>query len=331
MNLLNVQSPGDLFSGDRSTLKSEFDKLALKYHPDHNGSPKAAEEFIHLMKLYELAQKSIEEDYWESSNGLKFSAYRIKFMRKVDFELGKMYVGDTHVTFLIEKCHEELWNNAQRIIKGFKYSSDRMKKEISRYLPSIKATTTLPNFYVLVINKTPDLILLKDVPTQTIPEWDKHVAWIISTLHNLMCYFEFAGITHNDISLDTLFISPQYHSGALLGGWWYAREYGKKLLAVPAASYEFFSHLMKKTKIADPSLDKELVRALGRELLGDRGGTKLLGSKVAPVPFINWLRCATSKTAVKEYDLWDKVIIESYGKKKFVPLNITAKTIYKGE
>ena len=331
MDLLKVKSPGEIFTGDINTLKSEFDKLARKYHPDINKSPFANDEFIHLQGLYERAKEELKGDFWETKDILRFHSYRAKFMRKMELPIGKMYVGNSHVTFMIEKKYKNLFDNAVNIIKGFKYSSDKMKDEMSKYLPSIKVATELSNYCVLVLNKTPDLILLRDIPVYSLPDRDKHVAWIISSLYNTMCYLEYAGITHNAISLDTYFISPKYHSGVLLGGWWYSCKQGSKLLAVPKGSYDLFSPFMKKTRIADHSLDKELLRALGRELLGDRTGTKLLLDKPAPLPFINWLKCATSKSIIKEYALWDKVLEESYGKKKFIPMNVTVKNIYGGK
>jgi hypothetical protein len=331
MNLLSVEFPGDLFSGNKDTLKNEFDKLAHKYHPDINHSPRANDEFIHLQELYKQAQEAIEAGHWETKDSLWVASYHIHFKRKMDLPIGKMYVGDTHVTFLIDKLHESLWENAVNTIERFKYPSERMKKEMSRYFPSIKAKKVLPKYNVLVVDKTPDLLLLRDIPFSTLRERDRHVAWIISTLQNLMCYLEFAGLTHNDISLDTYFISPKYHSSALLGGWWYACKQGHKLKSVPVSSYDLFPPLMRDTKIANHILDKELIRALGRELLGDRTGNKLLASGVAPAPFINWLRCSTSNPAVKEYALWDKVLEQSYGKKKFVDMNVTTKTIYGGK
>jgi hypothetical protein len=330
VSLLDVESPGEVFSGDIGLLKAEFDKLALMYHPDVNNSPRANDEFIHLQYLHQRAQEELKEGYWESKTAIEFSSYRARFIKKVELPIGNMYVGSSHVTFLIRKEHKALFDNATSMIKLFYYPSDKMKEEVSRYLPSIRTTVELPNHYVLVVNKTPDLILLRDIPT-TIPDWDKHVAWILSTLYNLMCYFDYAGITHNDISLDTYFVSFEYHSGALLGGWWYSRKRGDKLLSVPTYAYDLFSPVMKKTKQADFSLDKELVRALGRELLGDRTGTRLLTNKAAPQPFVNWLRCATSMKAVKEYALWDKVLHESYGKKKFIKADITAEKIYGGK
>lgn len=337
MDVLTITSPGDLFSGDKDTLRSEFDALAHKYHPDKNGSSRATDQFIHLKKLYELARVQLEKGFWEGKNFLRFSSrqiclkemsYQIGFFRKLEFELGKMYVGNNHVTFLIKKEHETLWRNAWERIVGLTYPNDKIKNEMVRFLPVVKKSDVATDFFMLTLNKTSDLILLRDVP-HNLPDWDRHVTWIIGTLYNLACYLEVVGLTHNDISLDTYFISPKYHSGVLLGGWWYSQKEGQKLKALPSASYDLFPPKMREKKVAVTSHDRELIKALGRELLGDRGGTRLVGT--APTQIVNWLRCSTSKTALAEYRLWEEVITEAYGKRKFVKMDLSAKTLYGGK
>jgi hypothetical protein len=329
MHILDISSPGDIFSGNPDTLKLEFRKLCLEYHPDANKSPTANAEFDHLEKLHGLALEHLSEGMWETRNRLT-AKYRVKYRRKLDIGIGSMYVGDTHLTFLIRKEYRSLADNGLKQVNNFKYASNRMQEEISRYLPSIRAQAELKSYFVVVFHKTEDLILLRDIPIRTLPEYDRHVAWIVSTLHNLLCYFDYTEVVHNDISLDTYFISPKYHSGALLGGWWYSRPVGEKLITVPKSSYELFPPKMLKSLTADQSLDKELIRALGRELLGDRAGNKLVSTSPAPRPMIDWLRCATSKRAVDEYTIWNsQVLIESFGSKKYVPMNITVDMIYR--
>jgi hypothetical protein len=324
MNLLDIHTPGEIFSGDINCLKKEFDELVKKYHPDKNKSLVANDEFIKLKELYEDAKNNLRDGFWEGKNTLNYFPYKTKFFRKKKIEIGYMYIGNNHVTFKIDAKYKGLWENAISKIENFKFASSKMKKEMEKYLPRIKASKSLSNYCFISIEKTPDLILLGDVDSSNIKFWDKHVTWILSSLYNMMCYLEFSGITHNDISLDTYFISAKYHSGALLGGWWFSCKKGTPMHSIPMASYECLPMFMKKNKVADHSLDKELVRALGRELLGDRGGTKL-SDKLAPRPIINWLKCATSKPAIEEYKLWDKTIIDGYGEKRFIPLDIKPK------
>jgi len=52
MNLLEAKTPGEVFTGNLDTLKSEFDKLALKYHPDLNGSSKSNDDFINIIERF---------------------------------------------------------------------------------------------------------------------------------------------------------------------------------------------------------------------------------------------------------------------------------------
>ena len=327
INILKVGGPGEIFTGNPDELAHEYNLLALRFHPDQNKSATAQDEFIRLQELYRAAQAQLELDFWETKSSLRFGGYRARFRRKLPLQIGTMYVGDSHVVFMIEAAHRALFDNAVQTIKGFGYASDQMQKEMSRYLPTIKAQVDLPQHCVVVLEKTPDLILLRDIP-RTVPEWDRHVAWIVSCLHNIRCYLEYSGLTHNNISADTCFVSPEHHSVAVLGGWWYAAKPGTKLKAVPAESYELFSPAMQASKLADYQLDRELVKALARELLGDRVGTRLLASKPAPDAFLNWARCTSSATAVKEYESWGRVLDTSYGKRKFIPLEITADQIY---
>jgi hypothetical protein len=326
-SILDVVLPGEIFSGDPAELAHEYNQLALRYHPDMNRSPAAQDEFVKLQALYLAAQEQLKLNFWETVDSIRFDKYRARFRRKLDIPVGQMYVGDGYVIFRIDRIHKALWDNATQTIQAFRYATNEMQKEFSRYLPQIKTTIELPAHYIMVLEKTPDLLLLHDVP-RTIPDWDRHVAWIVSSLHNIRCYLEFAGLTHNDISLDTCFVSPEFHSVALLGGWWYARPDSHKLLAVPTASYELFGPTMQTSRLADYSLDRELIRALTRELLGDRIGTKLTGT--APTALVDWARCTSSLNAIKEYEAWDKVLEASYGPKRFIPMSITADQIYGG-
>jgi hypothetical protein len=329
LNLLDVTAPGEIFSGDPAELDHEFRLLARQHHPDVNRSPTSEDEFRRLQELHEKAKVQFELGFWETKSTLRFeadgTAYRARFRRKLDLPIGTMFVGDSHVIFMIEAAHQTLFENALNTIRSFRYASKDMQEEIDRYLPVIKQTARLPQHRVMVLDKTPDVLLLRDIP-HDIPEWDRHVAWMISCLHNIRCYLEFAGLTHNDISPDTCFISPEHHSVLLLGGWWYARPAGHKLLAAPTTSYELFGPIMRSSRLADYSLDRELVRALARELLGDRIGTKLTGT--APTALVDWARCTSSLNAIKEYEAWDKVLAAGYGAKKFIPMNITSKSIY---
>lgn len=247
--------------------------------------------------------------------------------KKHVFELGEMYINSTNVVFILENTYKSFFDNAVQTIKGFKYASDRMKEEVERYLPSITKTFEVEDRLCMILDKTSDLVLLKDVLDYFDGKLDpKHVAWILSSLHNLSCYLSYAKLSHGDISLNTYFISPKFHSGVLLGGWWYATEIGKKMIGVPSRTYNLFSKEVKERKEGDPRTDLDLIRAIGRELLGDSAGINVS----APEVMKTWLRCITSGDAIKDYATWkNKIITAGFGGRYFTEMEVTPEQIYK--
>jgi len=239
------------------------------------------------------------------------------------FELGEMYINENSVTFSVESSHRDLFENAVKVINGIKFASKRMEEEMSKFLPKIVKTFEIEDRLVMVLEKSPDLILLRDVSEYFKSKIDpKHVAWILSSLHNLVCYFGYSKFSHNDISMDTYFISPEFHNGSLLGGWWYSTELGKKMLAVPSRTYNLFPEDVKAKKGGDIKVDLDLIRAVGRELLGDPVGTKLSEMKAAPEPMISWLRLVTTGRPVDDYKIWKDVVIPaSFGGRFFTRMD----------
>jgi len=156
----------------------------------------------------------------------------------------------------------------------------------------------------------------------------RHAAWIQSSLQNLACYFEYAGIVHNDIGAATYFVSPRNHTGCLLGGWWYACAAGHRLKALPPRTVRYAPPDVIRRKKADPRVDLELVRATGREILGDPAGARLRRNKKIPAAFANWVNGATSGEAVTDYKLWNYALETSFGKRRFVEMKIETSDLY---
>jgi len=334
--ILSLTEPGELFTNDQDTIKAEYNELAKRWHPDHNGNSRESNLVMaHINMLYQKGLEMLRSGFWTGPGFIRLpgkngSRYELGFRASHDFELGTMYIGDKIVAYLIYDTHRDLFDNARKVINGFRYASDTMRQEVSRYLPRIVSTfETKDGRLGMVIEKTPDLILLRDVLGYykgRLP--DRHVAWIQSTLHNLACYLDYAKLSHNAISLDTYFISPKFHSGALLGGWWYAVSQGNKLLGVPATTFAVMPPAVKNKKVGSILTDLEMIRLVGRELLGDRTGTRLLDMNAAPRPMIDWLRGAPSTSAVEDYSRWKQVLTASFGPPKFVEMALTADMIY---
>jgi len=236
------------------------------------------------------------------------------------FELGEMYINQENVVFSLNKDHYDLFDNAKKMINGLKYKSDSMEAEISKYLPAVVLDFETETELVMIVKKPPDLILLKDVLAYFGGRLDpKHTAWILSSIYNILCYFKLEDIIHNDISLNTYFISPKFHSGAILGGWWYSSKTGAKLVAVPGRTYNLLPSDIKSSKISDSRVDLDLLRAVGRELLGDPTGANI----AAPEAMKVWLMGASSGDSFGEYSTWGSTVInESFGGRFFTDMEL---------
>ena len=338
--IIKIKEPGALFTGDKKQIHKEFRQLAKKFHPDVNKEDGMDLIFRHIQELYQWGLEMLDKGTWSIPGVIEFKdskkkghIHKVTYKKKCEFELGQVYIDNLNVTYIIDDQYRDLVNQAFFIFGNFRYSSDRMRKEISKYLPQFVSMFAPEGKHIgVIIKKTQDVIPLRTIfeyhQKNKIDQWDKHVAWIISSLYNILCYFEYANITHNDISLDTYFISPPYHSGVLLGGWWYSAMQDAKLMAVPYPTYDLLPLDIKKSKLADVRVDLELIKALGRELLGDRTGGRLLTMKPAPIPMINWLKHSSSGKALDDYTLWQKVLYDSFGDKKFIEMIIDLEKIY---
>lgn len=224
--ILAIKEPEQLFSSDMAAAKSEYRILAMAWHPDRNKDPEADEVLSHVNLLYQEACKRLLEGAWQTPGCLKLNStdsrtYRIRYHIMFPFELGETAIGRSIVAYLIDSPYEDLFRGALRWTEGrlYPYASDKMRDEITRYLPGLKSAFAIKDRSVIVVEKRPGLVRLRDLVEYFNGKLDPKVAaWILSSLYNLLCYFAFAGIVHGDLSLDTYFVDPEKHNGALLGG-----------------------------------------------------------------------------------------------------------------
>ncbi len=324
--LLAISKPEKLFPNDPAEAKKCYHDLAKEWHPDaHKHNNKESENvFQHISVLYERALQKFEEGGWDADGVLLVhsksgTGWMLKYLVHHKFALGDCYVGDNSIVYLLEAKHKSLVDNALRTVQSFKFH-DAMEKEFKRYLPQdVVAMETKDGKWAVKVGKTPDLIMLRDVVDYYKGCLDeKHIAWVQSSLHNLACYLSFTGISHQDISLDTYFISPKNHNGALLGGWWYSAPIGSSLIgkSIPTRTFSILPWEVQQKRLAMPHTDLELVRAVGREC----------GS--VPNPMRDFLRSASSGSAVDDYKAWGDVLKTSFGARRFTEMKVSPEMIY---
>ena len=330
-----LDEPERVFPNNADALKQSFRKLAQQWHPDRNADPKAVDVFAHLGALRKMAEQKLSEGRWETPGLLQLKAtngkaYELRYGVKEPFELGMTYIGRTHITYVCDKDYADLFENGVKTISNLRFGNDKMKAEMARNLPVIKARIETDKSLVLVLEKSCELVRLRDLLDSQGGKIDpRHVGWILSNLYNTACYMRWAGITHNDLSLDTVFVSPQHHGGAVLGGWWYAAACKSKLLALPTRSVELTPSDVLRNHQADARVDLELIRAIGRELLGDPRGSGLSWNKEVPKALANWLRAPTSGNALTDYKSYkDHVLPGSFGPSRYVKWDFKTTHLY---
>lgn len=328
-------SPERLFSLDG--FEREFKVLRSKWHPDHSASSEATEVFKHVMDLAETAKHRITTNTWNGKAPIIFTTskgktFRIQYRRTREFELGRMYIGTNYVMYVLEPEFEDLFDNAVQSIKGIRYPDNKFKAEFARFLPKIrledKGTSIGP---VLVVEKTVDVVLLQDLIDRLSGKIDaKHVAWITGSLYNITVFLDHIGVCHNSILPTTVFVSPEYHSVQLLGGWWYSTKKGDKLTALPSDLLRVLPSEVLKRKKTNTLYDRQATKAVAIACLGDStmAGSKLLANKEIPNAMLTWLRLPSGTDAIEEFKGWYQMLERCFGERKFIKLDVNVDEVY---
>lgn len=333
-DILSMSKCGDLFPNNIDAIKTRYKELVKEWHPDANKNSKAVDVFQKITELYNKALELLEQGTWEKTNYILISKdngkkIALNYDTVFDFELGTCYVTKTKIVYVLGNDKKKYFDNALDRIKNLKYADKKMEETLGRCMPEIYQTFKTNNGeYVIVLNKTEDVYPLKSVFEYFGNKiQDRHVAWIMSRLCNLTCFLKYNGIVHNGININNVFISPQYHSILLLGGWWYATKENEKMLGTTKDIFSIMSVTAKGNKKSSYLTDLESVKLLGRQLLGETNCRKLALDTTLPKAFINFLVSGSGNDAYKEFSKWDKSLTDSYGQRKFIKMEVN--NIYK--
>lgn len=330
---IEIDAPEKLFSS-ADEIEFEYRVLAKIWHPDVNKSSEASSVLAHINALHAAAKRKIAAKTWDRGAiwdivGNDRRIRRISARRRLGFELGDFGYGQKNAAWVVDGQHVDLFDAAVARMKSFRYKTPQMQAQIERYLPALlRDFRTVDGGAALIVRKTEDVYLLADVVAACGGKLDpRHVAWIMNGVYNVACYLQWLDVTHNAIDTTTVFISPKHHSALLLGGWWYSADVGATMSALPKTSHRIAPQDMLRSKTADSRLDLAMIKAMGREILGDRTGMDLVKSG-APDQMVQFLRRPVGMNAHSEYAAFDAVLKESYGARRFVELQISDSDIY---
>lgn len=335
---ISLRSPEKLFLevATEKELKDAYIKLSFKWHPDKNLSSKdkTDEVFAHINLLYKEAKDKFKKDCWNKGFLKEFISLGNKktvfsYINEYDFELGYYLISSNSVAWIISAEFEDLAINSIKKIENIKYANDKMKSEMQKFIPKIKSfIKTQDKQTVIIMERDSNSILLKDVLNYYTKIEPKHVAWILSNCYHLCCFLEYNKLMHGGITVDNLFINPETHAAQLLGGWWFTHHQNDKLKALSTQTVSIAPFEVLNNKIALGALDLECIRLIGRQLLGDKSGINFIKNKDIPAPLTQWLRGASKENAFKEYDIWYKVLKDSFGVRRFIKMELNPNDIY---
>lgn len=319
--ILAIVRPEHLFNSPDS-IDTEFRSLAKVWHPDVCNDKDAVAVFTHIKHLKETASQRTRDGHWGFKGKFEVAGTPYLYHTTYEQDVCECFITADAVIYKLrpEFLKDRLITTGySRAPSMFLFPDDRLRREISKCLPIVVNTIERGTFS---IPRPPTMILLRDVLSYYNGSLDvKDVAWILSGLHNLLCYFSICKIYHGDISLDTYFIDPENHTGALLGGWWYCSKIGETIKILPSRTYKNLPFTARMKKTAQHSIDSTLIKVIGKELLG--------GALVdVPSPFKEWLKAPAGTSPIENYKQWQKILVESFGKRRFNHMEIKHTDVY---
>lgn len=321
--IIACRSVDDLFTNNLQICKSEYREYLKLFHPDfHNGERIYQEATSKIVMMYERAKILIESGKWEESNKIRINKPNgktliVSYIKEYSFELGKMFLCNRHVVYLIEKKYKKYYDNYISAT-NFSCSQDIMNM-IGYSLPNVVSRFVNDEYCVVIIERKNSCVPLYEVLRNyngKIPV--EHSAWIISRLLGIACFLSYNEIVHNGIDLNSCFLDTEKHGVMLYGGWWYTRPVSEKMIGTSSDVYSVMPLIAKRNKKSKKSTDMECIKMLGIRMLGC--ASKISDSSV-PSQVMSWLRSGSSEFPIEEMKRWESAIVDAFGKRKFIKMN----------
>jgi len=338
--------PDAIFTGDAETVRARFAALVKRWHPDHNdGLREATLVFNKIVALHEKAKLRLGADPATAADALRVKdsagrSFDLTCKVRRPFELGELTVSHTKVGFVVDRSHNELFENGIATLRSIRYPDAKVRIQMERFFPAPRGIYETRDAKVAVFDKSEDIVVLSDLIAHmggALPA--KHMAWVVSSLLNLCCFLEVCGLTNNAISPETVLVTPTHHAAFTLS-WWYAARAGSRVTLLPPSTFDLVPPSMARDKSASIRLDLESVRAVGLACLGDPTGASLIGERSdavlrtamgridVPSSVSTWLRLPPAASAIDDYRSWSEMALPGFGPRRFLKLRITSRDIY---
>lgn len=334
---ININQPETLFSGSESDIKKSYRKLSLLWHPDKNKNKDSSSVFSHIHELYNSALDKLSKGTLGTNNkiiqiidifGKKFN---LKFMKVKKFEMGQYYIANNLVVWEFKNEFIKEVKKGLSNLEKLSFHDKKMEQAFKKYIPEIYKIIESKDVFYILVKKPKGFLNLGDIFEYYNYKLDpKHVAWIISNLYNQLCFIHSNKIMFGGINMDNYYINPETHEGMLVGGWWYSCKENEKLSMLSTSAIDIAPISLLNNKKSELLLDLEMIKLLGRELLGDKTGNYLKANTSIPEDLSKWFRVGSKKGAISEYSQWNnEVLIKSFGQRRFFEMKVNSDNIYR--
>lgn len=305
---LKIKSPYMLFGSKFHAAASR--KLRQMWHPDRNDDPLAGEVLRHINELVDRADKGdwgnvlTVSDLTSSKRQFNF-----KYRKKLEIDVGAMYIGKQTVLFDVPTENEDLYRAGVASIQGVKYPSNMIEQNFKRFIPRDLLQYRSDAGLAMTVYKNQDQLCLADLIEAGYEFKPGHLSWIITGLYNFALFMEQAQHKmFGGLSLDGIFVNPQFRTVHILGGWWFSQRINIPMVGLPNWIVSHVPASVLTAKKATTVIDQIAIRCLAMRLLGDMPmvGSSLLHDKQNK-PIVQFLRSSPRETLIKDYGDWMKI------------------------
>lgn len=306
--ILKIKSPYELFGSKSHSGAAR--RLRQMWHPDRNSNPLAGEVLRHINGMVDRADAG---DWGSVLTVFDLASdkrqYHFKYKKRVDADVGTMYIGKRMVLFDIPTEDEDLYRAGVAAIQGVRYPSIMIEQNFKRFIPRELHQYQSDVGLAMTVYKNQDQICLADLIAAGYEFKPGHLSWIVTGLYNFALFMEQAQHKmFGGLSLDSVFVNPQFRSVHVLGGWWFTQRVDKPMIGLPNWLVPLVPASILTAKKATSVIDQIAIRCLALRLLGDTTmvGSSLLHDKKNK-EIVQFLRSSPRDTLIKDYSDWLKI------------------------
>lgn len=337
--IMAATRPEDIFTMDSKFMETEKEEYIRRFKPQKY---RAIENFVVTKKVllfYNQAMAKLENgENWKEEEyqricitSISGKSYNINYMEHSDFKLGKMYVTKGYVIYIVQGKYKKYYENYIQKTNYYSKPDKKIWNMVQYMLPNVETHfETADGEYAIFIKKPCEMYSLREILEyfngSLKPEY---VASILTRLYYFTCYMGLVEMVHNAITLDNLFFAPgrEVEEGknytiedmrivGVFGGWFFTTYWEEKIRGIPKEVYDIIPEHCKSRGYSSYEVDEVSIKELAKKLLGEM--------KDAPKPFFDWVNNKqVAEDSYQEFCNWEKVIISSFGKHRFVDIDIS--------